>query len=298
MSGHQQNTEAFIDYLKFQKRYSHYTIISYTTDLKSFFSFIELNFTVSKVSRITSAMVRSWLASLKEYKLTSRSVNRKISTLRSFFKYLLRQQVITTNPLTQITALKTSKRLPSFVEEQEMDDLLNLVQFHETWEGETDKLIINLFYNAGIRLSELINLKPGQVNYQQQSIKVLGKGNKERIIPVSDELLADLSNYLKKKSAKVGADNSVVFVTEKGLKLYPKYVYNIVNKYLATVTTNKKKSPHTLRHTFATHLANNGADINAVKELLGHSSLAATQIYVHNSIQKLKDVHKKAHPKA
>ncbi len=151
---------------------------------------------------------------------------------------------------------------------------------------------------TGIRLSELINLKPAQVNQEQQSIKVIGKGNKERIIPVSDDILRSLAEYLSQKSSIVNANNSIVFVTYKGMKLYPKYVYNIVNKYLATVTTNKKKSPHTLRHTFATHLANNGADINAVKELLGHSSLAATQIYIHNSIQKLKDVHKSAHPKA
>lgn len=298
MSGHQQNTQAFIDYLKFQKRYSQHTITGYTTDLKDFFDFADLNFATSEVSQITSAIIRSWLASLKEEKLSSRSVNRKISTLRSFFKYLLRQQVITINPLTQITALKTNKRLPSFVEEKDIDKLFEQVAFPETWQGATDKLIIKLFYNTGIRLSELINLKPGQVNYEQQNIKVLGKGNKERLIPVSDGLLKDVKNYLEKKADKDAADNSVIFVTDKGKKLYPKYVYNIVKDKLEKVITNKKKSPHVLRHTFATHLANNGADINAVKELLGHSSLAATQIYVHNSIQKLKDIHKKAHPKA
>ncbi len=294
----QESTETFINYLKFQKRYSKHTIIGYTGDLKVFFDFLTTNFGFLEVSQISSSMIRSWLASLKEDKFLSRTINRKISTLRSFFKFQLRQQTITANPLSQVTALKVNKRLPSFVEEQPMHNLLEHANFSNNWQGETDKLIISLFYNTGIRLSELVNLKPGQVNQEQQSIKVLGKGNKERIIPVSDNLLKDIKLYLSNKNTIPDADHSVVFITEKGNKLYPKYVYRIVNKHLALVTTNKKKSPHTLRHTFATHLANNGADINAVKALLGHSSLAATQIYVHNSIQKLKDVHKKAHPKA
>jgi integrase/recombinase XerC len=248
---------------------------------------------------ISSAIIRSWLAHLKQAKMASRSINRKISSLRSFFKYQLRKEIISINPLTAITALKISKRLPSYIEENELHNLFDHVEFPDTWEGKTNRLFLQMFYQTGMRSSELINLKESQIDPSNNSIKVLGKGNKERVIPVNAGLLADVKEYIKeKRTLPALTDIHCLFVNEKGKKLQPRYVYSKVKEYLGYVTTNERKSPHILRHSFATHLTNNGADINAVKELLGHSSLAATQIYTHNSIEKLKDIHRKSHPKS
>jgi len=248
---------------------------------------------------IQSPIVRSWLASLKEEKLKAKSINRKISTLKSFFKFQLRTGTIETSPMSHIISPKISKRLPVYVEEKDMVMLLNEVEFSTDWKGKTDKLIINLFYQTGIRLSELVNLKESQLDAGNRTIKVTGKGNKERIIPVSRDLMNQLLQYRQDKtSLDADIDSTYLFVNSKGKKLYQKYVYLAVKHCVAQVTTIDKKSPHVLRHSFATHLANKGADINAVKELLGHSSLAATQLYTHNSIEKLKEVYKKAHPKA
>ena len=287
----------FSEYLKFQKRYSQHTLISYQTDLRDFFDFIADRYDAGSLKEISAVMVRSWLAYLKHSRIASKSINRKISTLKSFFKFQLRKGVITASPVSTVTSLKVNKRLPSFIEEKNINDLFEHVEFPDTWEGKTDRLMMQIFYQTGIRLSELINLKESQVDTSNTSIKVLGKGNKERIIPVNKELLKDISEYIKEKD-KSAATNSILLVNKKGKKLQPRQVYNKVKQYLSLVTTNERKSPHILRHSFATHLTGNGADINAVKELLGHSSLAATQIYTHNSIEKLKDIHKKAHPKA
>lgn len=292
----QPQIQPFLDYLKYQKRYSQHTLISYENDLNDFFSFTASKYGHLTLSEISAAIVRTWLAALKEGKMASKSINRKISALKSFFKYQLRMDAILVSPMTTITSLKVPKRLPSFIEEKDIDTLFKHVEFPDTWEGRTNRLLMQIFYQTGMRLSELINLKESQVDSSNGNIKVLGKGNKERIIPINKELLTDIESYVLEKRKLSAYDNVYMLINAKGKKLQPKYVYSRVKEYLGYVTTNERKSPHILRHSFATHLTNNGADINAVKELLGHSSLAATQIYTHNSIQKLKDIHKKSHP--
>jgi integrase/recombinase XerC len=243
--------------------------------------------------------VRSWLASLKEDKSGSKTINRKISTLKSFFKYQLKLNKVGSSPMTSVSSLKISRRLPSFIEQKDINTLFEQVDFPDTWDGKTNYLLLMIFYQTGIRLSELINLKESQVDKSNNTIKVLGKGNKERVIPVNNRLLKEIDDYVsEKKIFFKEVVNPHLLVNKKGKSLYPKYVYNIVKRYLGDVSTNERKSPHVLRHSFATHLTNNGADINAIKELLGHSSLASTQIYTHNSIEKLKEVHKLAHPKS
>ena len=294
-----QSIQNFLDYLKFQKRYSQHTVVSYKNDLDSFFKYIHHQFGDTRLQDINTVFIRSWLAELKQHGMESKSINRKISTLKSFFKYQLRQQSITVSPMTGIISPKISKRLPQFVDKKDIATLLEHVEFPDTWNGKTQRLLIQLFYNTGMRQAELVGLKEIHIALSNNSIKVLGKGNKERVIPVSKQLMDQMQDYLiSKKNNFEFFDKVFLLVTANGKKLYPRYVYNAVNKYLGLVTTIDKKSPHVLRHTFATHLMNSGADLNAVKELLGHSSLAATQIYTHNTIEKLKDIHKKSHPKA
>lgn len=294
-----KSLQQFLDFLKFQKRYSQHTVISYQTDLIGFFNFVAITFGETPLPDIRPTYVRSWLAQLKENGMESKSINRKISTLKSFFKYLLKEQQIMVSPMATVISPKVSKRLPQFVEKKDIETLFNYVEFPDTWQGKTDRILLQLFYNTGIRQAELVNLKENQIDSGKIAIKVLGKGNKERIIPISQQLLDELKNYIVDKRKLLEQFNAdILLINSNGKKLYPKYVYNTVNKYLSKITTISKKSPHVLRHTFATHLMNNGADLNAVKELLGHSSLAATQIYTHNTIEKLKDIHKKAHPKA
>jgi len=293
--------QPFLDYLKFQKRYSQHTIVSYQNDLTSFFDAGFSGFGEMQLSEISAPIIRSWLAGLKEQGMESRSINRKISALKSFFKFQLKEGAVLISPMSTIVSPKNKKRLPQYVDEKGTNTLFSYVEFENTWKGRTDHLIMQLFYNTGMRQAELVGLKQSQVDVSNGQVKVLGKGNKERLIPVSRELMQLLTDYLaeKRKTFEV-FDREYVLVNEKGKKLYPKYVYNTVRRYLSEkdVTTIDKRSPHVLRHTFATHLMNNGADINAVKELLGHSSLAATQVYTHNTIDKLKDIYKKAHPKA
>lgn len=289
--------QPFLHYLQFEKRYSQHTIRSYHDDLLQFCHYLGTQYGEMTVSEISSASIRSWLASLKDHELTGKSINRKISSLKSFFKYSIRNGDLQKTPMTNISSPKIPKRLPGYVEEKDIGQLLKEIDFGPGWKGATDKLIVNIFYQTGIRLSELINLNENHINVSSGSVKVLGKGNKERIIPVSPHLLADIIQYLADKRNVKDADQKYLLVNEKGKKLYGKYVYLAVRKYLSQVTTIDKKSPHILRHTFATHLTNNGADLNSIKELLGHASLAATQIYTHNSIEKLKEAHRKAHPK-
>ncbi len=250
------------------------------------------------LDEIKPTIIRSWLAELKgEDNLTAKSINRKISTLRSYFKYQMKVGALSQTPMTTIVAPKISKRLPLFVKEKEVELLFDHVEFSDDWNGKTQRLVLQLFYATGMRLSELIQLKEEQADVYYSQVKVLGKGNKERIIPVSKELMVELQAYCASKTAEMKTIHNL-FVTEKGKPLQPRTVYGFVKEKLSTVTTMEKRSPHVLRHTFATHLMNNGADLNAVKELLGHSSLAATQVYTHNTIEKLKEVHKLAHPKA
>lgn len=290
--------QPFLDSIKFEKRYSPHTIRSYQDDLIQFFVYLQSQFGEIDLAGISSSFVRSWLASLKDQKLTSKSIARKISTLKSFFKYQMRIGVLMKTPVTNVSAPKIARRLPYYIEQQEMATLLNHVEFPDSWNGKTDQLILCIFYQTGMRLNELVNLKENHIDAVSKSLKVLGKGNKERVLPVGTELIQQIQVYRERKQGIQDADTVYLLVNKNGKKLYPKYVYLAVNKYLKQVTTIEKKSPHILRHTFATHLMSNGAELNSVKELLGHASLAATQIYTHNTIEKLKDIHKKAHPKS
>ena len=290
--------QPFLDYLKFEKRYSKHTVISYETDLVSFFDYIITQYGETPLSQLSHIYIRSWLASLKDQGLTAKSINRKISSLKSFFKFQLKAGVIKQTPMAKIVSPKNEKRLPNFVADKDIKTLFDHVEFPDTWQGKTERLLMLLFYNTGMRLSEVINLKDTQVNASNHSLKVLGKGNKERIVPISPEILNEIKSYQKERNEIVVESADLLLITEKGKSLSPRSVYSSVKKYLSLVTTIEKRSPHVLRHTFATHLTNNGADLNAVKELLGHSSLAATQVYTHNTIEKLKNIYKKAHPKA
>ena len=291
--------QSFLEYLKYEKRYSIHTLTSYHTDLVDFFDYLDAQFGKISLKEIDHNYVRSWLASLKEKNLASKSINRKISGLKSFFKYHLRTGAIEATPMSKVISPKINKRLPVFVKEEDTKRLVEtLNQSTESWKTLNAKMLISIFYSTGMRLSELINLKEKQIDFSRSQIKVLGKGNKERIIPVSKDILEIITDYQQLKKKNFEKTENTLLVTEKGKRLYPKYAYLLVNQVLGAASTLDKKSPHVLRHTFATHLMNNGADLNAVKELLGHSSLASTQIYTHNTIEKLKDIHKKSHPKS
>jgi integrase/recombinase XerC len=294
-------SQPFIDYLKFEKRYSAHTVRAYRDDLDQFFNYQRTIFGDTTLSAISTPIIRSWLASLKEQKMTSKSVNRKISSLKSFFKFQLRMGLLEKSPMAGIISPKSGKRLPVYVEEKDMQLLMEHVEFPDNWKGKTDRLLIRIFYNTGVRLTELVTLKNGQLDTNAATIRVLGKGNKERMIPISPALVEDIRLYQKEKESSFGREGlnkaETLFVNEKGNALYVKYAYLAVKKWLSLVTTIDKKSPHVLRHSFATHLMNHGADLNSVKELLGHSSLAATQLYTHNNIEKLREVHKKNHPR-
>jgi integrase/recombinase XerC len=291
--------QPFLDYLKFEKRYSVHTISSYEQDINSFFEFLEQTFGSMPMESISPTFIRSWLAGMKERKMTAKTINRKLSALRSFFKYHLKRGAISQMPTFNVIAPKINRRLPVFMKESETKELLeSLAAGSEDWKSLNARMLITLFYSTGMRLSELIGLREKQLDLSRSQIRVLGKGNKERLIPVSQEVISLIKGYQQQKAANLEQEEDFLLVTEKGRKLYPKYAYLLVNKHLGGAITLDKKSPHVLRHTFATHLMNNGADLNAVKELLGHASLAATQVYTHNTIEKLKNVHKKAHPKA
>lgn len=291
--------QSFLDYLKFEKRYSFHTIASYHSDLVFFFDFMLAQYETADIKEVQAPMIRGWLASMKEQGHSAKSINRRISALKSFYRFLQRKGFITATPTAMIVSPKVSKRLPVYVEVKDMNTLFSHIEFPDSWTGRLERLVFAMFYATGMRLSELTAMKEMQVDVSKQQLKVLGKGNKERIIPMAPDLKMLLTAYLRdKKDTFCDNANEFLLVNEKGSALYPRYVQTVVKKYLQMVTTIEKKSPHVLRHSFATHLMNNGAELNAVKELLGHSSLAATQIYTHNTIEKLKDIHAKAHPKA
>jgi len=290
--------ELFIEHLKFERRLSPHTQTAYRSDLFDWAQFLVQEMSVEQISQVNSSFIRSWLASLREAGVTPRSIIRKISTLKSFYKFLIRKGVLLTSPMTQITAPKMGRSLPVFIKEEEAVALGELVSISsEDWKGMNTRLLITLFYFTGMRLSELINLKDQQVELNRGQLKVLGKGNKERILPLHAEVMQVIRDYILKRNQLFEQREPYLLLTEKGKKMYPRYAWQLVNHILGAATTVQKKSPHVLRHSFATHLLNNGADLNAVKELLGHSSLAATQVYTHNTIEKLKEVHKKAHPR-
>lgn len=294
-----QSIQSYLEYLKYEKRYSIHTITSYQADLIDFIDFLNIQFGESSLGAINHHFIRSWLAHLKEKGLTAKSLNRKISSLKSFFKYQLKIGAIDTTPMAKVISPKVGSRLPVFIKETDIKKVVEGVnQSTEDWKTLNAKMLITVFYATGMRLSELITLKDRQVDFSKAQVKVLGKGNKERIIPVSKEILTTIQEYQQLKKKYFESTEDVLLVTEKGKKMYPKYAYLLVRQMLNEASTLDKKSPHVLRHTFATHLMNKGADLNAVKELLGHSSLASTQVYTHNTIEKLKDVYKKAHPKA
>ena len=290
----------FLRFLQYEKRFSQHTLTAYGIDLKQFFNFMGQTYQAQKPEEITHFFIRSWIVSLLDRKIDSRTVNRKISSLKTYFKFLMREKTISQNPMLKIVSPKTAKKLPVIVDRQKMDQLLDGVAFKEGFEGIRDKLIINMFYQTGMRLAELIGLKDNNVDLYNLTLKVLGKRNKERIIPITPEMKEAIAVYLNERNNIIDEKikSEYFFIKNDGNKLHPKFVYKVVNVMLSQVTTNKKRSTHVLRHTFATEMLNSGAQINAIKEILGHSSLAATQLYTHNTIDKLKNIYKQAHPKA
>jgi integrase/recombinase XerC len=301
-------SERFIRYIKFEKRYSPHTVSAYQSDLDQFMLFLNgpaspemsQGAIITHPSQIGYHDIRNWMVELMENKLTARSVNRKMATLRKYFKFLLQEGVISENPTSKIRSQKTPKNLPVVVESTELTQMLdNREIFSDDFSGQRDKLVIEILFGTGMRLAELLGLKDQDINDYEGTLKVLGKRNKERIIPMNTELRILLGDYLKlKKNQQFHNNSGSLIVTTKGADAYPKLIYLIVQKYLSNISTQNKKSPHVLRHTFATTLLNEGADLNSIKELLGHANLSATQIYTHNSVERLKSIYKQAHPKA
>jgi integrase/recombinase XerC len=292
------NIQLFLDYLRFEKRNSPHTYTAYENDLDQFVSFGKLwveDFTVEEADH---HLIRQWIISLMDSGISSRSVNRKISALKSFYKFLMRQGILDKNPTDRVILPRMAKKLPVFVQEKEMNILLDGRFFGDDFQGKRDKAIISLFYGSGIRLSELKDIRMQDLDLKEKIVKVLGKRNKERIVPFPLEIATVLNDYLEMRNELFGNINNIVFLTEKGEPVYSKLIYRVVRKHLSLVTTLDRRSPHILRHSYATHLLNRGADLNAIKELLGHSNLAATQVYTHTTFEKLKAIYKQAHPRA
>ncbi len=294
-----QHLPGFLQWLRFEKRFSPHTVTAYGHDITRFSDYLRQSYAeLTDIADIRHYHIRSWLAALKEQQDCSAStLNRKISTLSSYYKYLLRQGLAGHNPVRQLHALRLPGRLPVYLKEGETAQLLEEEHFGEGFRGFTDRLICDLLYNTGMRRGELVQLREKDVEWSLHQIRVLGKGNKERLIPLSAALLDDLRAYLEEKRQMKAADADSLLVLESGRPLYAGYVYRVVKRHLGRVTTQEKRSPHVMRHTFATHLLNNGANIQAIKELLGHSSLAATQVYTHNNIGQLKEIHRLNHPR-
>ncbi len=287
----------FTHYLKFEKRYSLHTISAYEKDLSQFFEFSLKECGIDEPLLINHFHIRTWLAHLKEKDTQPRSINRKLSSLNSFYKHLMRRGLTEKNPVKLLHAQKVPPRLPVFLKEQEAEHLLEEVEFGEGFAGATERLICELLYATGMRRNELVQLKERDIEWSLRQVRVLGKGNKERLIPASAALLDTIRDYIAVKKEQEAFEEDHLLNLPNGKPVTAAYVYRTVKKYLSLTTTLKKRSPHVLRHTFATHLLNNGANIQAIKDLLGHSSLAATQIYTHNSIEQLKDIHKQNHPR-
>ena len=289
----------FTDYLLLEKNYSALTVNAYQNDLQDFLKFIRLEYQQNTISQVIYPQIRNWIVALVESGISNRSINRKISALNTYYKFLQKIKTIEANPLAKHKALKTSKKIQIPFSEAEVATVLDDLFFEKDFEGTRNKLIIELFYATGIRRIELVELKLLSFDLDAKTLKVLGKRNKERIVPLLDSVINALNIYLKQRDTlKSILDDDYLFLTQKGVKIYEKLVYRIINDYFSVASTKVKKSPHILRHSFATHLLNQGADLNAVKELLGHSSLAATQVYTHNSIAELKKVHINAHPRS
>lgn len=293
----------FLQHIQFEKRLSHHTVTAYESDMKQFSLYLEFQYELKEPEKADSQMIRSWIASMAEEKMDNRSINRKIATLRSYYNFLLRRKAIAADPMLKVKALKTDRSLPKFVEEKPMQTMLDDVEFSNDFSGLRDKLVLELLYGTGMRLAELIGLKIGDINFYNNNLTVLGKRNKHRVIPINKSLVEAINIYLKCREEVLienpeNKDNHYLILTDNGTQAYPMFIQRLVKRYLSLVTSLEQRSPHVLRHTFATHLLNRGADLNAIKDLLGHTSLAATQVYTHNTIEKLKKVFQQAHPKA
>jgi integrase/recombinase XerC len=293
--------ERFISYLSLEKRFSKHTIIAYEGDLTQFRDYLVTQYQLEDFTQVSHFIIRSWAVSLIEQGLDTRSVNRKLTCLRTFYRFLMKNQLVTKNPMQKVQAPKNSTKLPEYLEDQKMDQLLEPKLDDSSYEALRNNLIIDFFYRTGVRLSELINIKINDVNLYNLTVTVLGKRNKMRQIPLTNKFKVLIQKYLVARSdfmKEKGTVHDYFFTENNGNQMYPKFVYRLVKTEISKVSTSKKRSPHILRHTFATTMLNHGADINAIKELLGHSSLAATQVYTHNSIEKLKEIYKQAFPKA
>lgn len=289
----------FSEYLLHEKKYSELTVKAYLNDLESFATFILKEYDMISVHDVNYPQIRNWIVSLVEANITNRSINRKISSLNTYFKFLLKTETITANPLAKHKALKTSKKVQIPFSEQEMTSVIETLQTETDFKGLRNRLIVELFYATGIRRIELIQIKLADLDLANKTLKVLGKRNKERYIPLIDSVVQTAKTYLTlRNELEIIKDSEMLFLTKKGLKIYETLVYRIINDYFSRVSSKVKTSPHILRHSFATHLLNQGANLNAVKELLGHSSLAATQVYTHNSLAELKKVYANAHPRS
>ena len=289
--------DSFLEYLLLEKKYSSHTIKAYESDLISLQDFCRLNFDQENISHINYSQIRSWIVLLVDHKLSNRSINRKISSLKSFYKYLQKIKLIDINPLANHKALKTSRKIQIPFSASEVNTVLSSFSIDHSFEASRDRLIVELFYSTGMRRAELINLRMNSLNFAEKQIKVIGKRNKERLIPLLPSVIKSLEFYIKVREL-INSPDSFLFITQKGNKVYETLVYRVINNYFSRVSSKLKKSPHILRHSFATHLLNEGADLNSVKELLGHSSLASTQVYTHNSLEQLKKVYKQAHPRS
>lgn len=289
----------FLGYLEHERRFSHHTVKNYKIDLTQFLEYLISEFEIDDLISANHQILRSWIVHLMEKPLSARSINRKISTLKSYYKYARKEGVLENDPTLKIISPKQSERLPVFVEEDGMQNLFNGDYFENNFSGRRDELLISLLYETGIRLSELIELKFSDVDFDASRLKVLGKRNKERFIPLTQIMLQSIKSFHAEKEVESGNNSSTyLLITDKGEKMQSRFVYGKVNFYLSQVTSISKRSPHVLRHTFATHMLNNGADLNVIKEMLGHANLSATQIYTHNTIEKLKDVYKTSHPRS
>ena len=284
----------FLDYLTIEKRYSVHTTVSYRNDLNQFNLYLSESYSGIEFQKVEMIHVRSYMVHLLESKLAKSTVARKVSSIKSLYKFMKKEQLISSSPIQLLETPKIDSRLPVFLKEEEVVNLFEEFKFEDSFSGKRDKMILYLFYQTGIRLSELIGIK--DVDVRNGELKVLGKRNKERIIPLSNNIQHLIDQYLNLKD-ELGFKKKYFFVTDNGNKLYEKFVYRKVNYYLSMVSSKQKKSPHILRHTFATHMLNNGADLNSIKEILGHENLSATQVYTHNTFQKLKSIHKQSHPR-
>jgi integrase/recombinase XerC len=289
--------DAFLDYLSFEKKYSANTVTAYKNDLRSFAEFIKIQFDQKELIEIHYPQIRSWIVSLVDAKISNRTINRKVSSLKSFYKFLQKSEQIKINPLSKHKALKVSKKIQVPFSAKEVKAVLDENHEENDFIAVRNKLIVELFYSTGIRRIELINIKENDISFSNKTIKVLGKRNKERFVPLLQTVLMTLKKYLELK-LEFSKDLDDLFITKKGNKIYETLVYRIINLYFSRVSSKVKKSPHILRHSFATHLLNEGADLNSVKELLGHSSLASTQVYTHNSLEAIKKVYNQAHPRS